>query len=415
MLRLLVFCLASLIGASLGYAQSLDASDTYRLSPGDRISLRVVTWNEDERDYVIWQAVSGEFLVQNEGRIMVPLAGRIQAAGHTPEELANNVADALKTQIRSNSLPSTAVEVVEYGPFFIMGDVARPGAYPARPGLTAIQAFALAGGQRRLGELSVDTLGILRDSGSLEQIRSELLRAKIASVRLKAEIEEQTELQFPEDLFQPDSPAELNAMLDEERRIFAVRKTALERERASLTELISLLTTESKSLEQKIESQQEQLDLAEEQLRNTQSLVDKGLARTPQLTQAKRAVFDLETQSLDLQNSFFRASQSIKEAERDILALTTNRTTQAAVELQAINARIELLNSRQDTARRLLLERGSVGFEDETRQYDTIFSLQRGRGDAHKVIPGPDTIVVPGDVITVERVLVDPDSAAPPG
>lgn len=414
MLRLLAFCIAILIGPAWGHAQSQDTSDAYRLSPGDKVSLRVVVWNEDTRDYMIWQAVSGEYVVQDEGRIMVPLAGRVQAAGYTPEELADTVADALKRQIRSNTRPSTTIEVVEYGAFFIMGDVANPGAYAARPGLTALQAFALAGGRRQLSELGVDTLGILRDTGTLEQIQAELLRAKITAIRLKAEIEQQDTLQFSDAQLEQEGSEKLASLLEEERRIFASRKTALEREQASLTELISLLTTEIKALEKKIESQQEQLQLAEVQLKNTQSLVERGLARTPQLTQAKRDVFDLEAKILDLQNSFFRASQSIKEAERDILTLVANRTTQAAVELQNVNARIEALRSRKDTIRRLLLERGAAGVAGDGQQYDSLFRIQRGRGEKRQVLEGADTIVIPGDVLVVEQVLREPDTA-PPG
>ncbi|MDP5220857.1 polysaccharide biosynthesis/export family protein [Ruegeria sp. 2205SS24-7] len=415
MLRLLVFCLLTLTGASWGYAQSLDDPNIHRLSPGDKVSLRVVIWDEDERDYVIWQAVSGEFLVQSGGRIMVPLAGRILAEGHTPEELADEVADALQVQVRSNSAPSIAIEVVQYGPFFIMGDVDNPGAYPAQPGLTALQAFALAGGGQRLDEVGIDTLAIMRETGALEQIQTELLRARITSIRLRAEVEEQDGLQFPDTLVPVAGSAPLDVLLEEERRIFTARKTALEREQASLSELITLLTTEIETLQRKIEGQQEQLKLAEEYLKNTQSLVDKGLARAPQLTQAQKGVFDIEAKTLDLQNSFYRAQQSVKEAERDVVALKANRATQAAVELQNVNARIEMLSSRRDTARRMLLERGAVvGFSDEDRQYDRSFRVQRGNGADRRIFEGPDTIVIPGDIITVEQTLSVPETA-PPG
>ncbi|WP_422050739.1 polysaccharide biosynthesis/export family protein [Shimia sp.] len=410
----LLISLSFLVSASLGIAQSLENDGVYRLSAGDKISLRVVIWDEGERDYVIWRAVSGEFSVQSEGRVMVPLAGHLPAAGRTPEELAYDVADALKAQVRSNDPPSTSVEVVEYGAFYILGDVDNPGAYSAQPGLTVLQAFALAGGGRHLDTVNGDPLSVLRETGSLEQIQAELLRAQITSHRLRAEIEEHTELRFPETLGRDSSADKLARLLDEETRIFSSRRTALEREQASLMELIALLTTEIENVEKKIQSQQEQLRLAQEYLENTQSLVDKGLAKAPQLTQAQKGVFDVEAKTLDLQNTFFRASQSIKEAERDIVALRANRATQAAVELQNVSARIESLLSRRETVRLLLLERGATNtVVDEDLQTETIFSLQRGRGDAAKMIPGADTIVLPGDVINVEQRLVPADEVIP--
>lgn len=414
MLRLLIFCLASLIGMLWENAQAQTAPNSYRLSPGDKISLRVVTWDEDERGYEIWRAVSGEYSVQIEGRIMIPLAGRIQAVGQTPEELADKIAYELEKQIRSNIRPSTSVEVIEYSSFFIIGDVGNPGAYPVRPGLTVLQAFALAGGGRRLEETGVDTLAVLRETGSLQQIDSELLRAQITAIRLKAEVEEQNSLQFPDSFLQTGSPETLAPLLEEESRIFTSRKTALDRELASLSELISLLTTEIETFQKRIESHQAQLEQAEDYLQDTYSLLEKGLARTPQLTQAQKSVFDIEEKMLDLQNGFYRAHQSIKEAERDILTVKANRATQAAVELQNVNARIETLRTRRDTARRLLLERGEdIEFADEGQQYFRTFRLQRGSGEGQQIFQGSDTVVLPGDVITVEQALSLADSISP--
>lgn len=401
--------------ASFCFAQTAPNDGVYRLSAGDKISLRVVIWDEEERDYLIWHAISGEFSVQSQGRVMVPLAGPLLAAGRTPEQLALDVAEALKSQVRSTTPPSTSVEVIEYGPFYILGDVENPGSYEARPGLTALQAFALAGAGRHLEAADGDTLSVLRDSGTLEQVQAELLRAQITSHRLRAEIEQHSELVFPETLGRGNDAAKLARMLDEETRIFTSRRTALERENASLLELISLLNTEIENVDKKIKSQQEQLSLAQEYLQNTQSLVDKGLAKAPQLASAQKGVFDVEAKTLDLQNTFYRASQRIKEAERDIVALRANRATQSAVELQNVNARIESLVSRRETVRSLLLERGATSAitEDEA-QIDTIFRLKRGRGDDTNIFLGPDTIVLPGDVLTVEQRLL-PTENAPPG
>ncbi len=400
--------------ASIGQAQSLEGDEIYRLSAGDKISLRVVIWDENVRDYVIWRAVSGEFSVQSEGQVMVPLAGHMPAAGRTPQELAFEVADALRAEVRSNNPPSTSIEVIEYGAFYILGDVDNPGAYPTQPGLTVLQAFALAGGGRQLEAINSDPISVLRDTGSLEQIRAELLRAQITSHRLRAEIEQHSELRFPETLGSDWDTDRLAELLDQETRIFGSRRTALEREQASLTELIALLSTEIENVQKKIQSQQEQLRLAEEYLNNTKSLVDKGLAKAPQLTQAQKGVYDVEAKTLDLQNAYFRASQRIKEAERDIVALRANRATQSAVELQNVSARIESLVSRRETVRQLLLERGAVAASaDENLQAQTVFVLRRGRGASSQSIAGEDTIVLPGDVITVEQRLIPLNESTP--
>jgi polysaccharide export outer membrane protein len=107
----------------------------YRLGGGDQI--RIITFGEDQ--------LTGEFRVDDQGRIAVPLLGGIVAAGLSPQELETSMAQALR---KRNLLrdPSVSVEVLAYRPIFVLGEVARPGQYPYQPGMTVLTAVAIAGG-----------------------------------------------------------------------------------------------------------------------------------------------------------------------------------------------------------------------------------------------------------------------------
>lgn len=108
---------------------------TYRLGPGDQ--LRVLTFGEDQ--------LTGEFRVDDQGRIAMPLIGSVQASGHTPKELETEIADALsKGDYLKN--PHVTVEVIAYRPIFVLGEVNKPGQYPYQPGMTFLTAVAVAGG-----------------------------------------------------------------------------------------------------------------------------------------------------------------------------------------------------------------------------------------------------------------------------
>jgi polysaccharide biosynthesis/export protein len=107
----------------------------YRLGPGD--TLRIITYGEDP--------LTGEFRVSDQGAIAVPLAGTIQAAGHTPRELEGAVAAALKKGDMLRK-PSVSVEVSTYRPIYVLGEVNKPGQYPYQPGMTVVSAAAVAGG-----------------------------------------------------------------------------------------------------------------------------------------------------------------------------------------------------------------------------------------------------------------------------
>lgn len=105
----------------------------YRLGPADQ--LRVTVFNEP--------GLTGLFVVGAQGTIAYPLVGDIRAAGLTVTEFTDTLKTALGQYLRA---PSVSVEVANYRPFFILGEVARPGTYPYSVELTVMNAVATAGG-----------------------------------------------------------------------------------------------------------------------------------------------------------------------------------------------------------------------------------------------------------------------------
>ena len=409
MLNQIVICfglfLSTVLYVSEGHAQATSEPSLFLLGPGDRISLRVIQWREEDREFKLLDAVGGVYSVQTDGTVEVALGGAFMAGGQTTTQLSDAIATEMKLRLRTIERPSVIVDVVEFSPFYIIGDVERPGAIQTTPGLTAIQAFALAGGAPRFrsGGFRDATVG-LRDTGNLSQTRLDLLRASIASVRLVAESNGFDTLDFPEDLRHPQGNDVLAVLFEEERQIFQARRTALAREQSTLEELIALSQTEVTSLQTKITGFRTQTIFAQENLENITALVERGLARSPQLSTAQRELFDLETKELDLQSSIFRAQQSIKEAERDLVGLNSNRATMAAVELQDVNAKIEALRVRRDMLRSLVLEHGTATSGEEGDEVLVFnFDVQRGSGEMPQTLSGPDTVLARGDILTVTQ------------
>lgn len=105
----------------------------YKLGPGDQI--RITVFNEPD--------LTGPYTVGAQGMIAYPLVGSIRAGGLTVPEFTTALQTALSTYVRS---PSVAVEITNYRPFFILGEVQRPGTYPYSANLTVPNAVATAGG-----------------------------------------------------------------------------------------------------------------------------------------------------------------------------------------------------------------------------------------------------------------------------
>jgi polysaccharide export outer membrane protein len=106
----------------------------YVLGIGDHIRLTV--YGEDD--------LSGEYEVNSTGMMALPLIGAIKAAGTTLREFEEAVRVKLKAGYLND--PRVSVQVANYRPFFILGEVSKPGSYPYVNGMTVLNAVALAGG-----------------------------------------------------------------------------------------------------------------------------------------------------------------------------------------------------------------------------------------------------------------------------
>lgn len=105
----------------------------YQLGPADQ--LRVTVYGEPD--------LTGLYVVGSQGSIAYPLVGEVSALGLTVAEFTDKLQTELQAYIRS---PNVAVEVANYRPFFILGEVQRPGTYPYSANLTVQNAVATAGG-----------------------------------------------------------------------------------------------------------------------------------------------------------------------------------------------------------------------------------------------------------------------------
>lgn len=129
-------CAGATGGAGLedGYvAAAADLAD-YQLGPADKI--RLIVYGEPD--------LSGEFAVSPRGQISLPLLGEVAAAGFSIEELQQRIVEGLSDGFVVNA--RVAAEVIQYRPYYILGEVGSPGEYPYSSRISAMKAIAAAGG-----------------------------------------------------------------------------------------------------------------------------------------------------------------------------------------------------------------------------------------------------------------------------
>jgi polysaccharide export outer membrane protein len=120
-----------------------DLLSSYKLGAGDVISIRVFGEDDLSREKI---------KVSDAGTVPYPVLGELKILGRTVGELERQITEGLRGRYLVN--PRVAVTLEEYRPFFVNGQVAKPGDYAFQPGLTVAKAISLAGGLRERASTS---------------------------------------------------------------------------------------------------------------------------------------------------------------------------------------------------------------------------------------------------------------------
>jgi polysaccharide biosynthesis/export protein len=116
-------------------AAAVATNAAYTLGAGDK--LRITVFGEE--------TLSGEYLVPGDvGDIAFPLIGNVHATGLTVDQLQREIVAKLRDGYLKE--PHVSIEVLNYRPFYILGEVVKPGEYPYTNGLTVLNAVATANG-----------------------------------------------------------------------------------------------------------------------------------------------------------------------------------------------------------------------------------------------------------------------------
>ncbi len=143
--------------AQLETAWAPSGGDTaYLLGTGDKV--RVIVFGEDD--------LGGQFQIDDSGFIRLPLIGQLKAAGLSPRDLETQIAAALGNGYLNS--PRVSVEVTDYRPFYIIGEVNKPGQYSYVNDMSALNAIALGGGYTVKAS---DSWVYVRRGGQKDEIR----------------------------------------------------------------------------------------------------------------------------------------------------------------------------------------------------------------------------------------------------
>ena len=390
---------------ALGVPPSLAASGEYRLGVMDKLRIRVAEWQTAEGAIRDWSAVSGDYSVGADGSVSLPFIGQLPADGRTSGELAEEIGKKMQILFGLRDRPSASVEIAEYRPVYLAGEVQTPGAYPYAPGLTVLKAVSFGGGLRRAEAGQRFARDFLRSEGETSVYLAERNRLLIRRAHIAAEMSGAKDIEMPKELA---NSQEARAIMASEKALMASREKRLRLQLTALADLKSLLANEIESLGKKTETQTRQLELVQGDLDKVDSLAEKGLAISSRRLALEQRTADLQAALLDIDTSSLKAKQDINEASQDETNLQNDWDAQLAQELQNTEQELDTLTLKLGTSRDLmseaLMQSADAAALKGGLSADNIgYSILRTvEGKAEQIRATETTPVLPGDIVKVE-------------
>lgn len=380
----------ALLIAGIGVIPAVARAE-YRLQPGDRLGFSILGA----------PGVENESLVDLDGRVAVPYAGRMAVVGQTLGEVEAAVRDVLAgTAIRLVSSageeayvtldPSDIlIEIAGYAPVYVSGTVAQPGQYPFAPGMTVRQLVAQAGGPRsaafdpadaaRLAiELEARRIVALSRVASLGQ-RTDRIRASLAALAPEA----------------PEEP--VDAPVDEVgREIVAAEARLRGAEAAEAEQVAAGLEARLATLIQRQAELTRLVELDQEELGRVEDLSDRGLTTAAAQSDAQRSLLSANTALLDTMSE-------IAGLQVDIERVRAQQERRPDVERQQLLVDLETFQADVEIARAELLEveQRLTAVQGLSEDDPLVSYLLHRNGAGAPMAAGTDDALQPGDVIEV--------------
>ncbi|MFC1459429.1 polysaccharide biosynthesis/export family protein [Microvirga arabica] len=377
----------------------------YRLQPGDVLEISVTGIPELRQRSPVGFA----------GDVSVPMAGQIEVHGLSIAEARARITNALSKKIYQQRttdgrempqliLPdAVVVTAVDYRPVYLNGDVTKPGEQLFRPGMTVRHAVAVAGGYDLVqfrGNNPFFQASDLR--GDYIALWAEYAREQARVWRLRTEIGEKG-VEEPTGKALPVSATTFSQLLSVETQQLNARKIDREKERVHLQESIKNVNAQLGVLAEKKMRDEEAIKADTVEFEKVKELLQKGMAPTTRLSEARRALVASASQLLqtvvETNNMERQKGEYIKLLERQ----DTQMRIEALRELQDATLKLEQISARlQSTGEKLgyssLLQ---SQLTQSKLEKPVIWVHRRGEEGPEQIRATEDTELMPGDVVDV--------------
>ncbi|RWO01871.1 polysaccharide biosynthesis/export family protein [Mesorhizobium sp.] len=384
----------------------------YRLQTGDVIGFAVIGYPEMQKRAVIDQS----------GVIVLPALGPVKVLGKTIEDVHKEVIEVLKPK----SLPQRStdgtetwtgfypdqiiVDIEEYRPVYIDGDIASPGIQPFRPGMTVRQAVAAGGGyQLGRGELQNPEMTAADLGGRLHILRIKYQESEIKAARIEAQLSGARVIEVPDGERDPSLEPRRDEALQQEGKHLEAVYADQEKERASIKLAATKAAERMGYLKEQQKADQAGAAADAAELDRLKKLFEKGLVQITSVNSAQRAVLLSATRALQTNAEIARLERDQGDLQRSLDKFIDQGRIDLLANLQTERAAMTQLRAEMDSLTKQIayvmqMRSDLVGEGDRI----TIGVTRSTDGQAATTEATEDTLLAPGDTITITL-------EAPPG
>jgi protein involved in polysaccharide export with SLBB domain len=385
---------------ALALAAKSATAEEYRLGIADRVKVKLQEWPD----------LGGEYSVTADGFVSLPLIGNIEAVGLRLDDLAREISDRLQRRGEGVERPLPAIEIAQYRPFSILGDVQRPGQYPYRPGLTVLEAVGIAGGYFRpeIGLLRLDR-DMAQAKGEIRSLLQKQNRLLARETRLMATLAGREDIALPSEFADQDNPA-ISAIMEGERAALALDRETTRSDKEALEKITTLYQNEITSLHGQLDALGQERGSISEQLKQLRSLSQRGLALSPTLFTLERSFAQVANEQMNVGSGIVRAQERIAVAQQQADEQSLKRRRDHEKELQQTKDELAEVRSRIRTQGDLLTE-AQISAPAEARQRlaersqgSSFILIRKDKETTREIAADETTAVLPDDVIKVPMI-----------
>ena len=355
--------------------------------------------------------LSGDYVIEQDGTISIPLLGRFQVEGRALDDVRADLATAFTAAIGRSS--NIDIKIFDRSPIYVVGPVKNPGAYKYVPGMIVLHAIALAGGlDRSEGNLS----GIVERAREIERLRSmnvEVKQLLAHRARLEAERDGVSALPIPIQIADSAGGRTLNTFLATESTILRAEQARRRQQDKEIALKVAAARNEVEALKRKLDQIDVQKDLRTERLDDMQKLKDRGLVTSNNILVLRTELSDIEAHRQDYLVAVVQAESRLAEAELASARLSSESTANLAKALATVDKEIAV--ARQAMSSSMVLATILYRPNGRTPQADSYEIVRQSKNGPRTLQATETSPLMPGDVLKVNPnvAAINPSSDVP--